>query len=67
MTSNRRQSTTFSDEEDIHLPTETSARNYASTSKASRPRRRGGLFNIWGTERGLNLNETQESDSTSDN
>ncbi|KAG2286907.1 hypothetical protein Bca52824_046511 [Brassica carinata] len=41
--------------------------NYASTSKASRPRRRGGLFNIWGTERGLNLNETQESDSTSDN
>ncbi|KAH0885089.1 hypothetical protein HID58_061185, partial [Brassica napus] len=34
--------------------------NYASTSKASRPRRRGGLFNIWGTERGLNLNETQE-------
>ncbi|KAH0866161.1 hypothetical protein HID58_083372, partial [Brassica napus] len=35
--------------------------NYASTSKASRPRRRGGLFNIWGTERGLNLNETQEN------
>ena len=26
MTSNRRQSTTFSDEEDIHLSTETSAR-----------------------------------------
>ncbi|WZZ65264.1 hypothetical protein YC2023_076634 [Brassica napus] len=41
--------------------------NYASTSKASRPRRRGGLFNIWGTEKGLNLNETRESDSTSDN
>ncbi|CAN6999554.1 unnamed protein product [Brassica rapa subsp. trilocularis] len=41
--------------------------NYASTSKASPPRRREGLFNIWGTERGLNLNETQESDSPSDN
>ncbi|KAF2549658.1 hypothetical protein F2Q70_00022826 [Brassica cretica] len=41
--------------------------NYASTSKASRLRRRGGLFNIWGTERGLNLNETRESDSMSDN
>ncbi|XP_048614735.1 uncharacterized protein LOC106398678 [Brassica napus] len=41
--------------------------NCASTSKASRPRRRGGLFNILGTERGLNLNETRESDSTSDN
>ncbi|CAF1932185.1 unnamed protein product [Brassica oleracea var. botrytis] len=35
--------------------------NCASTSKASRPRRRGGLFNILGTERGLNLNETREN------
>ncbi|KAF8116635.1 hypothetical protein N665_0015s0012 [Sinapis alba] len=41
--------------------------NYASTSKTSRPRRRGGLFNIWGSEQGLNLNETHESDYASDN
>ncbi|CAH8361066.1 unnamed protein product [Eruca vesicaria subsp. sativa] len=40
--------------------------NYAYTSKTSRPKR-GGLFNIWGSERELNLNETHESDSTSDN
>ncbi|KAF8052755.1 LOW QUALITY PROTEIN: hypothetical protein N665_1512s0004 [Sinapis alba] len=41
--------------------------NYASTSKTSHPRRRGGLFNIWGSEQGLNLNETHESDYASDN
>ncbi|KAJ4907955.1 Uncharacterized protein Rs2_11613 [Raphanus sativus] len=41
--------------------------NNASTSKTSRPRRRGGLFNILGSGRGLNLNETHESDSVSDN
>lgn len=41
--------------------------NYSSTTRTSRPRRRGGLFNIWGSEGGPNLNETHQSDSVSEN
>ncbi|KAG7543380.1 hypothetical protein ISN45_Aa07g032980 [Arabidopsis thaliana x Arabidopsis arenosa] len=41
--------------------------NYSSTPRTSRPRRRGGLFNIWGSGGGLNLNETHQSDSASEN
>ncbi|CAA7053689.1 unnamed protein product [Microthlaspi erraticum] len=40
--------------------------NYASTEQISRPRKVGGLFNIWGTKRGPNLNESHQSDSNNE-
>ena len=46
---------TRTDEE--RVATETSPRNISRTRKS------GGLFNIWGTQRGPNLNETHQTDS----
>ena len=46
---------TRTDEE--RVATETSLRNISCTRKS------GGLFNIWGTQRGPNLNETHQTDS----
>ncbi|KAL0787810.1 hypothetical protein Bca101_004056 [Brassica carinata] len=61
--SNRRQSLNSSRQADINLPSETSARVNASPRNISRTRKSGGLFNIWGTQRGPNLNETHQTDS----
>jgi len=46
---------TRTDEE--RVATETSPRNISRTRKSGR------LFNIWGTQRGANLNETHQTDS----
>ena len=49
--------------EETPVPTSTNSQRGVSPTQMSRTRKSGGLFIIWRTQRGPNLNETHQTDS----